>query len=129
MWKPTRQNEKNNPVHDQHRPEHRDIKEGDPRAHEGNQDRPRGRVPELELGETADEGTELVVLLGGETRVITIFQAFVLRKGRVELGLQEKEEEVQEVDSESVGNCKSSMLVLGLFLACLLSSFQLNKAG
>lgn len=62
-------------------------------------------MPELELGETADEGTELVVLLGGETGgVIAVFQTFVLRKGRVELGLQEKEEEVQEVDSERVGN-------------------------
>ena len=127
--KPTRQDEKNNPVNHQHGPEHGNIKDREPRAHKTNCDGPSSRFPELKLRKTADEGTELVVLLGGETRVITIFQAFVLRKGRVELGLQEKEEEVQEVDSESVGNCKSSMLLLGLFLACLLSSFQLNKAG
>lgn len=71
-------------------------------------------MPELELGKTADEGTELVVLLRGETRVIAILQTFVLRKRRVELGLQEKEEEVQEVDSERVGNWKKEKVDVSL---------------
>lgn len=61
-------------------------------------------MPELELGKTADKGTELVVLLRGESRVIAVLQTLVLRKRRIELGLQEKEEEVQEVDSERIGN-------------------------
>jgi hypothetical protein len=53
-------------------------------------------VPELELGEPADEGTELVVLLGGEARGsgVAVFEALVLCEGGVELGLEEEEEEV-----------------------------------
>ena len=37
-------------------------------------------------------------MLGGETGV-AIFEALVLGEGGVELGLQEEEEEVEEVDS------------------------------
>lgn len=81
-------------------------------------------MPELELGEPADEGPELVVLLGGEAgrAGITVLQAFVLGQGGVELGLQEEKEEVQEVDSEGVGDysgggvssvCRSVCLSVG----------------
>lgn len=38
-------------------------------------------------------------MLGGETGAVAIFKAFVLGEGGVELGLQEEEEEVEEVDS------------------------------
>lgn len=61
-------------------------------------------MPELEFGKTADEGAELVVLLGGETGAFAVFQAFVLGEGGVELGLQEEKEEVKKVDSEGIGN-------------------------
>lgn len=96
--KPTRQDEKNDPVNHQHGPEHGNIKDREPRAHKTNCDGPSSRFPELKLRKTADEGTELVVLLGGETGV-AIFEALVLGEGGVELGLQEEEEEVKEIDS------------------------------
>ena len=96
--KPTRQDEKKNPVNHQHGPEHRNIKDREPRAHKTNCDGPSSRFPELKLWKTAYEGTELVVLLGGETGV-AIFEALVLGEGGVELGLQEEEEEVKEIDS------------------------------
>lgn len=52
-------------------------------------------MPELELGETADEGAELVVLLGGETGGgVAVFQAFILRQGGIPFGLEEEEEEI-----------------------------------
>ena len=62
-------------------------------------------MPELELGKTADEGPELVVLLGGQAGGrVTVFQAIILGAGRVPFWLEEEEEEVEEVDAESVGN-------------------------
>jgi hypothetical protein len=64
-------------------------------------------VPELELWETTDEGSELFVFLGGETggACVTVLEAFVLGEGGIEFGGQEGEEEVQEIDSESIGDC------------------------
>jgi hypothetical protein len=35
---------------------------------------------------------------------IAILEAFVLRQGRIELGLQEGEEEVEEIDAQAVGD-------------------------
>ena len=64
-------------------------------------------MPELELGQAADKRPELVVLLGGEagrSAGVTVLQAFILCEGRVELGCQESEEEVKEVNAESVGD-------------------------
>lgn len=52
-------------------------------------------MPELEFGKTADEGAELVVLLGGETSAFAVFQAFVLGEGGIEFGLQKEEKEVK----------------------------------
>lgn len=64
-------------------------------------------MPELELGETADEGTELLILLGREAggSSVTVLETLVLGERRVELGSQESEEEVQEVNAECVGDC------------------------
>jgi hypothetical protein len=92
----TSQNKQNNPVHDQDGPEDGDIKDGEPAAQEANGDGAGGGVPELELGEPADEGTELVVLLCGEAggSGVAVFETLVLCEGGVELGLEEEEEEV-----------------------------------
>lgn len=49
-------------------------------------------MPKLEFGKTADEGAELVVLLGRKTGAFAVFQAFVLSEGGIEFGLQEEEE-------------------------------------
>lgn len=52
-------------------------------------------MPELELGEAADERAELVVLLRGQAGgCVAVFQALILCHGRVPFGLQEEEEEV-----------------------------------
>jgi hypothetical protein len=60
-------------------------------------------VPELELGQAADEGAELLVLLGREGADGAILHVVVERiVGRVELGLEEGEEQVQEVDAERI---------------------------
>jgi hypothetical protein len=63
-------------------------------------------VPELELGQTADKRTELVVLLDGKARAsLAILKPFILGQRRVEFGLEKGEEQVEQVDSEGVGNC------------------------
>lgn len=60
-------------------------------------------MPELELGEPSDERAEFVILLGGQGRTrVTVLQTFILGEGRVELGLQEGEEEVQEINAQRV---------------------------
>lgn len=38
-------------------------------------------------------------MLGGKAGAVAVFKALVLGEGGVELGLQEEEEEVEEVDS------------------------------
>lgn len=64
-------------------------------------------MPELELRQAADEGSELLVLLGGETggTRIPILKTLVMGEGGIEFGSKESKEEVQEVNAESVGNC------------------------
>jgi hypothetical protein len=64
-------------------------------------------VPELELGQTADEGPEFLVFLGRETRRsgVTVLEALVLGKRGVELGSQKSEEEIQEINAERIGDC------------------------
>ncbi|GMF72044.1 unnamed protein product [Aspergillus oryzae] len=59
----TGQDKKDNPVHNEHRPEHRDIKDTEPAADKPNGNGAGGALPELELRETANERTKLVVLL------------------------------------------------------------------
>lgn len=103
----TRQHEEDDPVDHEDGPEDRDIEDGEPRADEADGDGPGSGVPELELGQAADEGAELIVLLGGEAGGgVTVLEAFVLGEGGVEFGLKEEQEEVQEVDAEGVGDCE-----------------------
>jgi hypothetical protein len=106
----TRQHKQNDPVNNQDRPEHGDIKDSQPGADETDGNGAGGGVPKLELWQTADEGPELLILLGGKaggTR-ITVLETLVLSERGIELGGQEGKEEVQEIDSECVGNCDAS---------------------
>lgn len=66
-------------------------------------------MPELELGETADERSEFLVLLGREAggTGITVLETLVLGERGIELGSQEGKEEVQKVDSKGVGDCEA----------------------
>lgn len=100
------QHEQNDPVDHQDGPEDGDIEHGEPAAHEADGDGAGGGMPELELRQTSNEGTELFVTLGGETwgTGVAVFQAFILGQGGVEFGGEEGEEEVEEVDSEGVGH-------------------------
>jgi hypothetical protein len=105
----TRQTEQYQPINHQDRPKHRQIENLKPARHKAADDHPGGAVPELELGQPADEGAKLLVLLGGEGAALAVaraavLQALVLRQGRVKLGLQEGEEEIQQVDAQAVGD-------------------------
>lgn len=73
-------------------------------------------MPELELWETTDEGSEFLVLLGGEAGGprITVLQTLILRERGVELGSQERKEQVQQVNAECVGNCERPELAICL---------------
>lgn len=105
-WQHTGEDEQHKPVHQENGPENRDVEDLEPAAHEGDGDGASGRVPELELGETSDEGPELLVLLGRESANSSILHIVVERIVRgVKLGLEEGEEEVEEIDSESIRNC------------------------
>lgn len=102
----TREDKENEPVHDQDGPEDGHVKDGEPSADERDANGPRGPVPELELGKTPDEGLELLVLLGRQSADGAILHLVIERiVGGVELGLEESQEQVQEVDAERVGNC------------------------
>ena len=59
------QSEKDDEIHHQHGPEDGHVEDLAPAAAEGQANRSRGRVPELELGEPADEGAEFLLGLGG----------------------------------------------------------------
>lgn len=62
----TSQDKQDDPVHDQDGPEDRDVEDREPTAHKANGDGASGRVPELKLGQAADERAELLVPLGRE---------------------------------------------------------------
>lgn len=99
----TRQEEEDEPVHDQNRPEDGHVENLPPTAEEGDEDGAGGPIPELELGKTTDEGAELLVLLGGENANTPVLHLIVKRLiGRVEFGLQEGQEEVEKIDAECV---------------------------
>jgi hypothetical protein len=105
--KRTGQDKEDDPVHDEDRPEDGDVEDLEPAAHEADSDSPGRGVPELELGKAADEGAELLVLLGGKTSSASIFHIHRVIEGLdrgVELGLEEGKEQVEQVDSERVGN-------------------------
>lgn len=92
----TGQREQHDPVHDQHGPEDGQIKDAEPTTREAYYDSFRCGIPELELGQAADEGAEFLVLFGGQAGG-AVFESgviFVAGEGGVEFGLQEGEEEV-----------------------------------
>jgi len=62
----TGQEEENKKVHDQNRPKDGQIEDGEETTGQAQNDGLCGRVPELELGKTADERAELLVLFRGE---------------------------------------------------------------
>lgn len=95
----TRQGKQNQPVDHQDWPEHWDIEDREPGTDEPNGDGSGCRVPELELGEAADKWPELLVLFRGETPSRAVLHLVVYELvARIELGLEEGEEKVQEVD-------------------------------
>ena len=90
----TGQSKQNQPVHDQHGPKHGQIENLPPAAEEANGNSLCGRVPELEFGEAADKGAELLVFFCGQAAGVAVFHAFVLFERGVEFRGQEGEEEV-----------------------------------
>lgn len=102
----TGQREQHDPVHDQHGPEDGQVKYAEPTTREAYRDSFRCGIPELELGQAADEGAEFLVLFGGQAGG-AVFESgviFVAGERGVEFGLEEGEEEVQEVDAQAVGD-------------------------
>lgn len=67
------QDKEDDPVDNQHRPEYGDVEDGEPTADEADGDGAGSGVPELEFGQAADEGAELVVLFGGEAARVAVF--------------------------------------------------------
>ena len=85
----------NQPVYHQNWPENRDIEDRKPSTYKRNSNRSRGRVPELELRKTANEGTELLVLPRWKTTCGTVLHIVVYGiVAGVEFRLEEGEEEV-----------------------------------
>jgi hypothetical protein len=89
------QEEEHAPIHEQNRPEDWHIEDLEPAAKEADDDGACGPVPELELGEATDEGSELFILPGGKGADGAILH-FIIGgiAGGVELGRQEGEEQV-----------------------------------
>lgn len=111
----TGKNEEDNPVHNQHGPKDGDVEHLEPTAQKRDADGSGGPVPELELGESSDEGLELLILLGGESAHGAILHLIVhLFVRGVKLGLQEGQEQVQKVDSKRIGNCAVLVASLGV---------------
>jgi len=63
----TRQRKQYDPIHDQDRPENRQVEYSEPTAHKANHHRPRSSMPELELGQPSDEWPELLILFCRQT--------------------------------------------------------------
>lgn len=101
----TGQDEENDPVKQQHRPEDRNIKDLPPAAEERDEHSPGGPIPELELWEAANEGLELLVGLGRKSSdgaVLHLVVEFIARG--IELWLEESQEQVEEVDTEGISH-------------------------
>jgi hypothetical protein len=99
------QEEEDEPVHNQDRPENWHVKDLEPTAGEADDDGSGGPVPKLELGKSADEGLELLIALGRQSAYRAILHIIVgLFIGRIEFGLQESKEQVQKVNAERIGN-------------------------
>lgn len=105
----TGEDKENNPVHDQNRPEYWDVEHLEPGADESDSNSAGCPVPELELGKSSDERAELLVLLRGQATCRSILHLAIYRiVGGVELGRQEGEEHVEQVNAERIGNYPSS---------------------
>lgn len=94
MSKLTRKAKQNQPVHDQDRPENGQVENLEPAAEEANGDGLCGRIPELELGEPANEGAEFLILFCRQAGGVAVFHSLILFKRRVEFGREEGEEQV-----------------------------------
>lgn len=91
----------------QNRPEYWHVEDTEPCAHESDRNGARAAVPELELRQAADEGTELFIALRGQRRLrvgVAVFQVIRIGQGWVEFRLQEGEEEIQKVDAQRVAD-------------------------
>ena len=69
-------------------------------------------MPEFEFGQAPDEGSEFFVILcgqGGRRGNVAILEVVAFSERGVEFGLQEGEEEVEEVDAKGVTDCFESM--------------------
>lgn len=93
----TCQTEQNHPVNHQHRPKDGQIENLKPTRQKTAHDHPRRTMPKLKLGQSPDKGPELLILLGGQGAPTlpvraAVFESFVLRQRRIELGLQECQE-------------------------------------
>ena len=94
-----RDTEQGNEVHDEDWPEHWYVEQLEKRAEEGDGGGLGGGVPELELRQSPDERPELLVLRGGQRHAVLLLLPIVLCHGRVNLGGEEGQQEVQVVDS------------------------------
>ena len=79
MREPTGQDEQHKPVHNQDGPKDGDVEYLEQAADEGDGNGAGGGVPELEFGQAADEGAELLVLLGRERADRAILHVVVER--------------------------------------------------
>lgn len=105
---PHGQEDQDQPVNDKNGPEDGQVEDLAPAAGESNADGAGRRVPELELGQAAHKGLELLIALGGERRCArrhAVLHIRVRLKAGVEFGRDEGQEEVQQVDAERVGDC------------------------
>lgn len=90
------------PIEEQNRPKDRYIKYGEECCYESNAKCFSNRIPELELGEAANERAELIRRAGGEDGA-TIGIKRVMDLG-IDLGREEGDEDVEDVDAERVGD-------------------------
>lgn len=67
-------------------------------------------MPELELGEAAHEWLELVGRLRGEVSARALLHVLGGLETGVELGRDECEEKVQEIDAERICDCEWRLL-------------------
>ena len=105
---PHGQEDQDQPVNYKNGPEDGQVEDLAPAAGEGDADGAGRRVPELELGQAAHKGLELLIALGGERRCArrhAVLHIRVRLKAGVEFGRDEGQEEVQQVDAERVGDC------------------------
>lgn len=101
----TGQDKEDHPVHDQDGPEDGNVEDFEPGAEERDGNSTSGPVPELELRKTADEGSELFVALGRQGTNAVLHVVLEVIVGGVELRLEEGKEQVEQVDTERIGDC------------------------